>query len=216
MQTTFISARRLATCFISCLLLMFTTQATAQSVAEVWLNKAVEKLQNKGAEIAFRINEENIHLSGKLLIEGEKFLYDTEDMKIWYDGATQWTLQQGNGYNELYINSPTPEEQQGINPYTLLNAYEKNFTAMDGGEKNFNGKLVHQVKLTANDNTYELNSVNVYILSDGTLAALEIITTDGIPYEIEVRSMSNGLTFPKGTFIFPSDNYKVDETIDMR
>ena len=101
----------------------------------------------------------------------------------------------------------------GVSTVGIMEGYQG---LMDGGEKNFNGKLVHQVKLTANDNTYELNSVNVYILSDGTLAALEIITTDGIPYEIEVRSMRNGLTFPKGTFIFPSDNYKVDETIDMR
>lgn len=216
MQTTIIPTRSLAISFISCLLLLFTTQVSAQGAAEVWLNKATEKLQNKGTEIAFRINEESIHLSGKLLIDGEKFLYDTEEMKIWYDGTTQWTLQQGNGYNELYINNPTPEEQQSINPYILLNGYKKHFTATDGGEKSLNGKPVHQVRLTANDKTHEPSNVNVHIHSDGTLASVEIIAPDGIPYKIEVRSMRNGLTFPKGTFSFPADSYKVDETIDMR
>ena len=52
----------------------------AQGAAEVWLNKATEKLMNKGSEISFRINEEGMHLGGKLLIDGEKFFYDTEDM----------------------------------------------------------------------------------------------------------------------------------------
>jgi hypothetical protein len=28
--------------------------------------------------------------------------------------------------------------------------------------------------------------------------------------------MRNGLTFPKDTFVFPTDGYHVDETIDMR
>ena len=215
MQKTFIP-RSLTISLISCLLLLFTTKVSAQGAAEVWLDKAMEKLQNKGSEIAFRINEENIRLSGKLLIDGEKFLYDTEDMKIWYDGATQWTLQLGSGYNELYINNPTPEEQQGINPYLLLNGHKDYFTATDGGEKSFNGKLAHQVKLTANDDTHEPSNVYVYILSDGTLAALEIVAPDGITYTIEVRSMRNGLTFPKDTFTYPEKEYTADEVIDMR
>ena len=104
MQKTFIP-RSLTISLISCLLLLFTTKVSAQGAAEVWLDKAMEKLQNKGSEIAFRINEENIRLSGKLLIDGEKFLYDTEDMKIWYDGATQWTLQLGSGYNVSTLNA---------------------------------------------------------------------------------------------------------------
>lgn len=190
--------------------------ASAQGTADVWLNKATEKLQNKGTEIVFRISDDGMRISGKLLIEGKNFIYDTAEMKIWYDGTTQWTMQMGNGYNELYINTPTPEEQQAINPYMLLSGYKDNFTAMDGGEKNLDGKLVHKVKLKANNENLELTNVNVYILSDGNLASLELIAPDERVYEIEIRSMRNGLTFPKDTFRYEAKNHPADEVIDLR
>lgn len=198
------------------LVLLSALPSSAQGTAEVWLGKVSEKLQNKGSEISFSINEEGVRINGKLLMEGEKFVYDTEEMKIWYDGNTQWTLQIGSGYNELYINTPTPEEQLVINPYRLLNRYKEYFTAIDGGEKNINGKLVHMVKLQANDEASELTNINVYITNDSRLNLLELITSDDRSYKIEVGSMRNGLTFPKDTFTYQPKAYPADEVIDLR
>jgi hypothetical protein len=202
---------------MSIIILMLVALPTmAQGTAEVWLDKATERLRNKGTEISFRIDEEGVRLTGKLLIDGENFLYDTDEMKIWYDGTTQWTLQMGSGYNELYINNPTPEEQQQINPYLLLKGYKEHFTPEDGGTKSLNGTTTHQVVLKAKDDSQETSEIYVYINSDATLAAIEFAASDGSVYEIDVRSMRNGLTFPKDTFVFPTDGYHVDETIDMR
>ena len=65
---------------IMCIMMLFVALPTsAQGAAEVWLNKAADKLRNKGAEISFRVSEEGIqHISGKLLMDGEKFFYDTD------------------------------------------------------------------------------------------------------------------------------------------
>lgn len=198
------------------LMILGVAPTAAQGVAEVWLDKAAEKLQYKGTEIMFRINEEGIRISGKLLIDSQKFVYDTDDMKIWYDGTTQWTLQMASGYNELYINNPSIEEQHSINPYLLLSSYKEYFTATDGGEKNLNGKPVHLVKLQANNKHQEAGSVNLYMTSDGTLAQLEFIAQDGQLYKIEIRSMRSGLTFPKDTFTYQSNEYPADEVVDLR
>ena len=205
------------TSVIMCLTMLFVASPmSAQGVAEVWINKAAEKLRNKGTEIVFRIHEEGLHISGKLLMDGEKFLYDTDEMKIWYDGTTQWTLQFGDDYNELYINSPSIEEQRSINPYLLLNSYKDHFTITDGGEKNSNDKPVHMVTLKPNDENLEDTYFNIYITSSGDLNRLELITPDGQSYKIDIRSMRNALTFPKGTFTFQAENYQVDEIIDLR
>ena len=75
----------------------------AQGPAEVWLNKASALFQQKGVEIVFRINEEGVRIGGKLLMCENRFLFDTDEMKVWYDGTTQWTLQTDGDYNELYI-----------------------------------------------------------------------------------------------------------------
>ena len=203
--------------FIMCLVMFFTASPlSAQGVAEVWLNKAAEKLRNKGTEIMFRIHEDGINISGKLLMDGEKFLYDTDEMKIWFDGITQWTLQTGNSYNELYINNPSIEEQRSINPYMLLNSYKEHFIATDGGEKSYNGKPVHMVTLKPNDANLEATGFNVYIASDGNLALLELIAPDGEAYKIDIRSMRSGLTFSKETFTYSAKDFPADEVIDMR
>ena len=196
-------------------LVLIPSTLSAQGVAEIWLNKATEKFKNKGSEISFRINEEGIRLSGKLLIDGERFFYDTEEMKIWYDGTTQWTLQMGSGYNELYINNPTPEEQQNINPYILLSNYKEHFTIADGGRKD-NGKPVHKIIMTPKDMSLAPASINVFLDSDAMLTSLEFIASDEATYKIEVRSMRNGLTFPKDTFTYPEKEFPADEIIDMR
>lgn len=203
---------------IMCLMMLFVAlPVSAQGAAEVWLDKAAEKLRNKGAEISFRVHEEGLqHISGRLLMDGEKFFYDTDEMKIWYDGTTQWTLQMGSGYNELYINKPSIEEQRNINPYLLLNSYKEHFTVVDGGEKTYDGKLVHKVVLKPNDESQEDTNFNVYIASDGNLSLLELVSSDGQTFKVDIRSMRNALTFPKETFTYSSKDFPADEVIDMR
>ena len=202
--------------FIFTLMQLMAMPVSAQSAAEVWVDKAIEKLQNKGTEITFRINEEGVRISGKLLMEGKKFLYDTEDIKIWSDGTTQWTLQLGSGYNELYINTPTLEEQQLINPYLLLSTCKDRFTIADKGQKNLNGKFTHMIQLQAIDESSELGNINIYIAEDGSISLIEPVMLDDRTYKIEIRSMRNGLTFPKDTFTYQSKEYPADEVIDLR
>ena len=125
--------KRLHSILFALLVMCFSLPLSAQGPAEVWLKKAASKFEQKGVDLSFRINEDGVRLSGRLLIEGKKFCFLTDEMKIWYDGTTQWTLQIDDDYSELYINEPTPEEQQSINPYLLLGSYQEHFTATDGG-----------------------------------------------------------------------------------
>ena len=208
--------KRSQSIFFTLLLLCCTLTVSAQGTAEVWINKAVSLLQNKGAEVSFRLNEDGYHLNGKLLMEGDSYHFDAEEMKIWFDGTTQWTMQYTDDYSELYISTPTVEEQQSINPYLLLKNYKKHFTAHDGSEKSIAGKLVHEVILTAKDNQQAIKGLRVYIKSDGHIEALTLIFPDEHEYKIEVRNMRNGLTFPKQTFTYSEKAYPADEVIDMR
>ena len=208
--------KRLHSILFALLVMCFSLPLSAQGPAEVWLQKAASKFEQKGVDLSFRINEDGVRLSGRLLIEGKKFCFLTDEMKIWYDGTTQWTLQIDDDYSELYINEPTPEEQQSINPYLLLGSYQEHFTATDGGEKTFNGLPLHLVVLKANDDRQELSQLSLYIDHEGTPAALELTFPDERKYKIEVRSMRNGLTFSQHTFTYQPKSYPADEVIDMR
>jgi hypothetical protein len=202
--------------FIISIAALFSQSISAQGTAEVWLNKAISQFQNKGAEVTFRINDDGFIVTGKLLMEGNCYHFDTEEIKIWFDGTTQWTMQYSDEYDELYISTPTLEEQQSINPYLLLKNYKEYFTARDGSTKALAGKPVHQVILNAKDEEQGLSSLHVYVKSDGNIAALTLIFPDEREYKIEVRSMRSGLTFPKHTFTYSEKTHPADEVIDMR
>lgn len=208
--------QRIKSIFLALITTCFALPLSAQGAAEVWLKKAASKFEQKGVDLSFRINEDGIRLNGKLLIEGKKFCFHTDEMKIWYDGTTQWTLQTDDDYSELYISEPTPEEQQGINPYLLLGSYQEHFTAFDEGEKNINGQLLHKITLKAKDDQQELSQLTLYTYGDGTPAALVLTFPDNRKYKIEVQSFRNGLTFPQQTFTYQEKEYPVNEKIDMR
>ena len=208
--------QRIKSIFLVLITTCFALPLSAQGTAEVWLKKAASKFEQKGVDLSFRINEDGIRLNGKLLIEGKKFSFHTDEMKIWYDGTTQWTYQTDDDYSELYISEPTPEEQQGINPYLLLGSYQEHFTAFDEGEKNINGQLLHKIILKAKDDQQELSQLTLYIYGDGIPAALVLTFPDNRKYKIEVQSFRNGLTFPQQTFTYQEKEYPVNEKIDMR
>lgn len=189
---------------------------SAQGAAEVWLKKASSQLQKKGVEIVFRMNEEGVRIGGKLLMHENRYMFDTDEMKIWFDGTTQWTLQIDGDYKELYISNPGIEDQQSINPYMLLENYHDGFTPSDGGEKTINGKLLHEVILTAKNDNQELSHLKVYLKETGELSAMSLVFPDEQEYRVEVRSMRNGLTFPKNTFVYPEKEFPPTEVIDMR
>ena len=196
--------------------LFVASSVMAQGAADVWLQKTSSMLQNKGVEIVFRINDDDFRVNGKLLMHGDSYLFDSPDMKIWFDGTTQWTLQSDGDYNELYISNPTIEDQQSINPYLLLKNYQKSFTATDGGDKTINGQLLHKVALTPKAAGQELSGLNVYLKENGEPAAMTLIFPDEREVKVGVRSLRNGLTFPKGTFTYSEKVYPADEVIDMR
>ena len=208
--------KRFHSILFALLVMCFSLPLSAQGPAEVWLQKAASKFEQKGVDLSFRINEDGVRLSGRLLIEDKKFCFLTDEMKIWYDGTTQWTLQIDDDYSELYINEPTPDEQQSINPYLLLGSYQEHSTATDGGEKTLNGMPHHLVTLKANDDQQELSQLTLYLDSEGTPAALTLTFPDERKYKIEVRSLRNGLTFPQHTFTYQPKDYPADEVIDMR
>lgn len=202
--------------FILLLATLAAHSVMAQGTAEVWLSKAVGQFQNKGVEVVFRINEEGFHIGGKLLMDGNSYHFDTDEMKVWYDGTTQWTMQFAEDYAELYISNPTLEDQQSINPYLVLKNYKNHFIAADGTEKTINGKPVHEVILTAKDKRQELSGLHVYIKSDGSIDSMHLIFPDDRIYKVDVRSMRSGLTFPKQTFTYSEQTFPADEVIDMR
>ena len=105
--------------------------ALAQSARTV-LDRTAARITQSGCirakfnATAFSGTTEQGSTSGTLILEGRKFYMETPDMLTWFDGTTQWTKLANN--NEVNVAEPTEEEQEAINPYTLINIYKKGYS----------------------------------------------------------------------------------------
>lgn len=188
----------------------------AQNVAEVWLGKTAALFQNKGVELRFRLNEEGVRTNGRFLMEGEKFCFDTDDMKIWFDGTTLWTLQNDISYSELYISNPTDEELRSINPYMLLQTFDEYFLPVDEGDRNVGDEWLHVISLVPKTSQQDLSKMVFYLTASGEPKIVDLVLAENREYRIEIRAFRNGLTFSQHTFTYREKEYPANEVIDMR
>ena len=75
------------------LLLLFAVPMSAQQPdAKNILERTAEAFRKAGGvKLAFTVNEQQGSYAGVLYLEGEKFVVETEGMKTWFDGHTQWS-----------------------------------------------------------------------------------------------------------------------------
>ena len=64
-------------------------------------------------------------LQGEIILKGEKFHLNSNGIQSWYDGKTQWSYSEDT--QEVNISTPTPEEIQSINPYSLMQTYKNGY-----------------------------------------------------------------------------------------
>ena len=61
-----------------------------------------------GVKIGFSVRAPEGNSNGTICLKGDKFLLETEGMKTWFDGRTQWSYLASS--DEINVSEPTPEE----------------------------------------------------------------------------------------------------------
>jgi outer membrane lipoprotein-sorting protein len=148
-------------------------------------------------------------------LKGVKFVLETTDAIIWFDGETQWSYLSGS--EEVNVSHPTEEELQGINPYALLSIYEKGFACALGKTRDWRGAAVHEVILTATDKKGEIVGLTLYVERE-TYRPLYIRAelANGSRSEITLTTYKGGLTLDDAIFVFDKSKYPRAEIIDLR
>lgn len=90
-------------------------------------NAAAKLRRGKGIEANFTFTSPDGKSSGKITMSGDMFMIHSADMRIWYDGTTQWSYAPSR--KEVDITEPTPEELSQVNPYVIINNLRTNYTA---------------------------------------------------------------------------------------
>ena len=195
------------------LILLFLT--ISLSVAAQHDDKAKKILDNvastynssEGMKIVFKGTQK-----GTIWLKGNCFVLECGGVKSWFDGETQWSYVADN--DEVNISSPTPEEVQVVNPYTLVTMYRSGFDYRYEGAKTRNNQRGDEVALIPQKTT----DIRMIILS---------VNKDNVPFYIGL-DMKNGhyeefilsdiqkVTLNDSFFCFNKNLYPNAEVIDLR
>jgi outer membrane lipoprotein-sorting protein len=147
---------------------------------------------------------------GTVRMKGEKFFWDTRDMKSWFDGKTQWTYNAAT--NEVTITTPTPEELQSLNPYSYLTMYKQGFALTLSIENSY-----YRIVMVAADPTAEVKAM-AFNISKESFLPLNITQTtrDGETTNVRIRHSVLDMPIPDSFFIFKKSFCPNAEIIDLR
>jgi len=186
---------------------------TSANNAELLIDKVAQKFQQaKSITADFTISGNGSTSAGNIIISGDRFKIKMNEISIWYDGRTQWTYSQP--VNEISITEPTPDELQQVNPFAIISAFRKNYSATTLN----NGNNTATLQLTPLSSQGEAISKVILTLNKSTLFPTQIVLTldNGESITIKVNSVKIGNTLPLSTFTYNNQLYPNAEIIDLR
>lgn len=189
--------------------LPFCLSAQSDVKAEDVLDKVLNGLSDQtGIRIDFEGTE-----NGFLLMKGEKFYLNNEQIQSWYDGKNQWSYVKDT--EEVNISNPTHEELQGINPYVILKNYKRDFNYLYKGNQTRNGVKGHEIVLTPKQ-TDNQSTIRLFISKTNQPLAMKIEKNGQTISEINILSYQTNQQLEDGIFRFNKSLYPNAEIIDLR
>ncbi len=192
----------------------------AQNNAEKLLQNTVSRLQKDGG-ISMTLDVETRFDSGtdrtdiELKMSAGCFYAKEDENTFWYDGKTVWNGKDfGDGIEEIYISSPTPEERARYDIVGLLGKHQ-GFSISGNGTDTFiltatnagrSVEGIRSVTVQVDPATYSLKNLSIVFAEElGNISA-----------KVQVTGYKPGQKFDKAVFTCPVRDYKDAEIIDLR
>lgn len=152
-------------------------------------------------------------VTGTFTLKGTKFMLDVVDMKVWFDGKTQWAYNEQN--NEVSITEPTEKELSETNPMAILSAYKAKCTIK------FSTKVKsaqnHCIEMTPKAKNKDIAKIEVQVnKTNGNLSSIKLFNTNGSTSLLTVSNFQKGLKMADSFFVFNQSKYKGVAINDLR
>ncbi len=193
-----------------------TAQKTSDS--EVLINNFIQSIQQSAIQTDFSITstEKNaVHsqrFSGKLLLKGNQFYLEMDDILVWFNGKTQWVyLKQSN---EVTLTEPSEVELAEVNPVAVLSSFRTKSNLKKGSSRN---PLNVKIEMTPKKKGEAFSKMEAeFIKSSGHLSHILIQYTNGSKHEIQLSNYRLQQQIPAGSFVFDRSKYKNVIVNDLR
>ncbi len=163
-------------------------------------------------EAVFTINGGEGPVEGNSVIAGSKYTMQTPQLRVWFDGRTQWTYLLNTG--EVSITEPDASEQMASNPFAILSAHSDYYKS----KRLSDSQGRYRVLLTPVGSASGIEKITLFINRATSLpSAIVINFDDGKSIEVVIDKISTGAAKPASAFRFDRAKFPtVQEIIDLR
>lgn len=155
---------------------------------------------------------ENQTITGWFVLKNNKFRLETNEIKVWFDGKTQWSYNTDN--HEVSITEPSEEQLAQTNPLFILSLLSKNCTikynSPTSSKELYNILMVPRKKtdilkfeLKANRKTQNIVSIVVH-------------NRNNTVYRLSLKTFRKGIDVSDGYFVYNPSLYKGAIINDLR
>jgi hypothetical protein len=157
--------------------------------------------------------EEIFDDKGTLKMDGEKYVLLTDAMKLWCDGATQWSYLAQN--NEIYISEPNADDARAFSPVHLMELYKHGFKcAIDSKLSTAKENAVTMTEIARGN---DIKRVTVLLDKQNSLPVrLVVCYENGSTANITVDSYKSKCRFTNKEFRCREKSFPGAEVVDMR
>jgi outer membrane lipoprotein-sorting protein len=151
-------------------------------------------------------------ISGKIVLRANQFFLESNELKVWFDGKTQWAYMKES--NEVNISEPEADELAQINPIAIISAFKAASQIQFSKIKNPQN---HVIELTAKNKKADFNKVIIQInKTTEDLQSIMIEYKNGIQNIIQFTNYQKGVNVKPEVFKF--DKSKVRDAVvnDLR
>ncbi len=194
------------------LLLTLPSVSAAAPTASELIDEAATKLRSaKSVTIGFTAtgSQEGQISKGLFTIAGDRFVIDSPEAKVWYDGKTQWAWTADG--EEVNITEPTIEEVAQVNPYAILCSLRSRYKARYQGQPS-----ARTVVLTPSMPDPPILHAVITFAANGYPSLMKLRTSSGENITINITSVTPGNDLPVSTFRFTPAKVPGAEIIDLR
>lgn len=191
---------------------------SAQNARQILDNTAAKIKQMGDVKVGFTATTfsgttEQGSTNGTILLQGKKMQLSTDDMKMWCNGKTQWSLMSESG--EVNVSTPTEREMTSMNPYSFLNLYKKGYK-MTARQTKLRGKDAYEIHLLARSSKNNAQEIYVDVAKNDYSLLCIRVRQDNTWNRISIRSIQGNKHFSDADFEFPKSEYPNVEVIDLR
>lgn len=185
--------------------------SAARPAAKSVIESTTKKLREMSSFTArFRVVQGNQTGEGTLTVSGNSYTMSTPELKVWYDGKTQWTY--SPAAKEVNISEPTAGEVAESNPLAVLTSLTRSYTCRRLNSSSTSDKieLVPTVKTDLSKVVITINT------STGLPTEILAYRANGAVTKVEIPDIKAGKKLPATSFRFNQKQYPGVEIVDLR